>query len=110
MGQDPEAYYPAGNELELQDAILATLDEITSTSCTVDLTPFGLPQLVQIPYTSIEADGMYLPYLGVEGCDPDMDGWAWLDFGVVLTLCNGGCDMLRNGAAVDVWYGCPPPW
>jgi hypothetical protein len=104
-GVDPNKFYNAANEIELQ----AALDEIAGQvqNCTIDLTvpPNEPPAEEQIPYVTFEdEDGVEIPELG--SCD-EGDGWAWIEVGLVLEICGSYCEDFKGGATIDGTYGCP---
>jgi hypothetical protein len=106
-GMDAEKFYNATNQIELLDALQQILGEVTD--CTIDLTmqEGGPPDPIQIPYVTFEVDGELVPY--VEDCET-MDGWTWIEEGLIMTFCGSYCDDFKNGTAVfDGTYGCPPP-
>ncbi|HVI04075.1 MAG TPA: vWA domain-containing protein [Enhygromyxa sp.] len=106
MGNDPEKFFNATNQDELLTALSGIITEITD--CVIDLssTEQGAPPPNQIPFVTFEADGDLVPF--VEDCENE-DGWAWLEYGVVVTFCGSYCDDFKGGGVVfDGTYGCPP--
>jgi hypothetical protein len=110
MGLDPEKFYNSTNQDELLTALSEIIDDITE--CVIDLstTDEGVPEPVQIPHVSFEVDGMTVPYIeDLADCETG-DGWAWLEYGVVVTFCGSYCDDFKSGGVMfDGTYGCPPP-
>mgnify|MGYP003572678821 CR=1 FL=1 len=110
MGMDAEKFFNSTNQDELLDELSGIIDEITE--CVIDLntTEEGPPPENQIPFVSFEVDGAMIEGpLTLEEC-MTMDGWAWLEYGTVVTFCGAPCDQFKLGTGVfDGTYGCPPP-
>jgi hypothetical protein len=106
-GMDAEKFFNATNQTELLDALQLILGEVTD--CTIDLTmqEGGAPEDNQIEYVTFESDGMMVPG-PVDDCETE-DGWAWVEYGLIVTFCGSYCDDFKNGtASFDGTYGCPP--
>ena len=110
MGNDPEKFFNATNQDELLTALGGIIDEITECVIDLSMTEEGPPDPIQVPFVQFTADGMTIPYL-MDPADCDsMDGWTWLEYGVIVTFCGQYCDDFKTASAVfDGLYGCPPP-
>ncbi|RMG93416.1 MAG: VWA domain-containing protein [Deltaproteobacteria bacterium] len=102
-GMDPEKFYNATNEAELQAALDAIAGAVIS--CTVPLDP--PPEPIQENWTEIEVDGMVWPK--VMDCATE-DGWMFTQPDLSeIQLCGAACDAFKAaGGALDATYGCPP--
>lgn len=106
-GQHPQKFYGP----DQLDALLAGLEPLFETpTCEIDLnaTVVGPPEPTQIPFVELSMDGQVLPYLD-ESC-AGSDGWTWIDYGRILTLCGEPCDQFKYGdAGLHIEYGCEAP-
>jgi hypothetical protein len=103
-----EKFYNSTNQEELLSALAEIMDTITE--CIIDLseTDAGAPDPKQIDYVKFTVGDQEVPFLpDLADCET-MDGWAWLEYGVVVTFCGSFCDDFKGGSAVfDGVYGCP---
>jgi hypothetical protein len=98
----PEAFYAAGNELELMDALSEIAGEVLT--CVVPLDPVPLHP----DFVTVEIDGESLER--VADCESER-GWDFVDPDGpydALRLCGSACDLLVDIGTADVTYGCPP--
>ena len=102
-GMDPEKFYNATNEIELQAALDAIAGAVIS--CTVPLDP--PPEAIQENWVEIDIDGMTWPK--VMDCATE-DGWMFTKPDLSeIQLCGAACDAFKMaGGALDATYGCPP--
>ncbi|WP_157595824.1 vWA domain-containing protein [Plesiocystis pacifica] len=108
-GMDLEKFYNTTNQQELLDAIQAILGEVTD--CTIDLTMTdeGPPDESQIPYVTFTANEELVPFLEDPADCDTMDGWTWIEEGLIMTFCGQYCEDFKNGmVSFDGEYGCPP--
>jgi hypothetical protein len=109
-GMDAEKFFNSTNQDELLTALGGIINEITECVIDLSMTDEGVPDPVQIPYVEFTSNGMEVPYL--DYMDPTlcetMDGWTWLEYGVIVTFCGSYCDDFKTGGATfDGIYGCP---
>ncbi len=102
-GMDPEKFYNATNEIELQAALDAIAGAVIS--CTVPLDP--PPEPIQENWVEIDIGGMTWPK--VMDCASE-DGWMFTKPDLSeIELCGAACDAFKMaGGALDATYGCPP--
>ncbi|HVH99030.1 MAG TPA: hypothetical protein VM869_09980, partial [Enhygromyxa sp.] len=98
----PANFYQTQNEIELQDAIQAIVDD--ATSCTLHLDPVpAFPALVEV-----EMDGQTVPK--VIDCASE-DGWVFTNPNgpyQSLELCGSWCDQASGAEQLQALYFCDP--
>jgi hypothetical protein len=99
----PEEFYQANNQIELDAALQAIIDD--ATSCTVLLDPApAFPDLLQVV-----VDGMVIPM--VDDCANNAEGWVYTNpMGPYdsLELCGASCELSVNAEFVKAEYYCDP--
>jgi hypothetical protein len=95
-------FYQTQNEIELQDAIQAIVDD--AASCTLFLDPLPpFPELVEV-----EMDGQTVP--PVDDCNSE-DGWVFTNPNgpySSLELCGSYCDQVSDADELQALYYCDP--
>jgi hypothetical protein len=97
-----EDYYQSKNELQLEAAIQAIVDDAATCVVTLDPPPV-FPELVEIVI-----DGHTVPALANCGAG---DGWAYTDDGgpyVSVELCGSYCEQLSQADTLRAEYYCMP--
>jgi hypothetical protein len=99
---DNQDFYSASNEIELQAALQAIIED--AISCVVLLDPVPpFPELL-----AVEVDGMDIPL--VDDCSTE-DGWVYVNPNGpfdAIELCGGSCAELKLFGSADVKYFCDP--
>jgi hypothetical protein len=97
---DEQDFYSATNEIELQAALQAIVDD--ASSCVIQLDPApNFPNLLEV-----EVDGNPIPQ--VMDCANE-DGWVYVNpMGPYdqIELCGTACDELQLFGSADVFYFC----
>jgi hypothetical protein len=96
---DPERFFNAANQVELQSALDGIVEQVVS--CEIELSmPPQYPELTEVEIEGIE-------YEQVEDCATE-DGWQYTDdTNSAIVLCGAACDGFKAALTAEVKYFCP---
>lgn len=97
-----EKFYQSNNQIELNAALQAIINDALSCEITLDSEP-AKPE-----FTEVEINGQEIPF--VPNCN-GMNGWTWVNPNGpydALVLCGTACTQLKMVGEADVNFFCSP--